>query len=96
MKITTPNKRSAPTTAPRTAAALRFMLVPFLHHPVVLKEPDLSAVGPDAPVALQSLLRRCLVKDPRGSAVRIPEALNHSVAEWRLIDRSEGYPFCCR
>ena len=33
--------------------------------PVVLTEPDLSAVGPDVPVALQSLLRRCLVKDPK-------------------------------
>ena len=41
---------------------------------VVLKEPDLSAVGPDVPVALQSLLRRCLVKDPKRRLRDIGEA----------------------
>ena len=41
---------------------------------LVLKEPDLSPVGPDVPVALQSLLRRCLVKDPKRRLRDIGEA----------------------
>ena len=52
---------------------------------VVLKEPDLSAVGPDTPVALQSLLRRCLVKDPKRRLRDIGEA--RLVFE---IDRTEA------
>ena len=53
---------------------------------VVLKEPDLSAVGPDVPVALQSLLRRCLVKDPKRRLRDIGEArlvleIDHGEAE---------------
>ena len=49
---------------------------------VVLKEPDLSAVGPDVPVALQSLLRRCLVKDPKRRL--------RDVGEARLVLATDG------
>ena len=53
---------------------------------VVLTEPDLSPLGPDVPVALQALLRRCLVKDPKRRLRDIGEArlvleIDHGEAE---------------
>ena len=50
---------------------------------VVLKDPDLSALGSSVPPNIQSLLRRCLVKDPRNRLRDIGEVrltLNEAAA----------------